>query len=148
MHYSLFVAPVLILSSLWPVFAQAGEWNEGNWGRMYWGANAESTPTAAPTVNAQGDGTDIVFTLTNLTTPAETGWSVITGFKVTCGDRATVLISAANPRLTNLEPGTQYSCSIVAVTDEGDSPTGSFSVETDALGGLPIWLLYQATQTG
>lgn len=147
MHHSFFTAPVLILSSLLPVFAQAGDWNEGNWGRMYWGANAESAPTAAPTVNAQADGTDITFALTNLLAGADNGWSVITGFKVTCGGGATVLVSAAYPTLPDLEPGTQYDCSIIAVNDNGESAPGYFSVETDAMGGLPIWLLYQATQS-
>ena len=146
MRYSLLAAPTLILVALWPISSQAGVWTEGNWGRMYWGSNAESAPTVAPTVNAQSDGTDIIFTLTNLLTPEEAGWSVITGFKVTCNSGATLLVSAANPILTGLEPSTRYDCAIVAVTDVGESAPGTFSAETDAMGGLPIWLLYQATQ--
>jgi hypothetical protein len=147
MRYSLLAASTLVLVTLWPVSAQAGVWSQGDWGRMYWGANAESAPTANPTVNAQADGTDITFTLTNLLAGAENGWSVITGFKVTCGDDATVLVTAANPTLSDLEPGTLYNCSIIAVNDVGESAPGYFSVETDAVGGLPIWLLYQATQS-
>ena len=147
MRYSLLAASTLSLVTLWPVSAQAGVWTQGNWGSMYWGANAESAPTAAPTVNAQADGTDITFTLTNLLAGAENGWSVITGFKVTCGGGATVLVSAANPILPDLEPGARYDCSIIAVNDYGESAPGYFSVETDAMGGLPIWLLYQATQS-
>mgnify|MGYP000450882412 CR=1 FL=1 len=147
MRYSLLAASTLSLVTLWPVSAQAGVWSQGDWGRMYWGANAESAPTANPTVNAQADGTDITFTLTNLLAGAENGWSVITGFKVTCGGGATVLVSAANPILPDLEPGARYDCSIIAVNDYGESAPGYFSVETDAMGGLRIWLLYQATQS-
>ena len=147
MRYSLLAASTLASVTLFSVSAQAGVWNDGNWGRMYWGANAESAPTAAPTVNAQADGTDITFALTNLLNGADNGWSAITGFKVTCGGGATVLVSAANPTLRDLEPGTQYDCSIIAVNDNGESAPGYFSVETDAMGGLPIWLLYQATQS-
>ena len=135
---------LLILNA--PV-AAAGTWGEGNWGRMYWGSNAESSPIVAPQVDAQSDGTDIIFSLTNLLTPQQQGWSVITGFDVTCGGLDTVAISADNPRLTGLDPDTQYDCTIVAINDEGRSPTGTFIATTDSLGGgLPIWLLYQATQ--
>ena len=125
---------------------QAGVWNEGNWGQMYWGSNPESAPTVAPTVTAQGDGTDITFTLTNLLTGEQVGWSAVTEFVVTCGHLPPVTVSASNPVLTDLDPGTQYTCSIVAVNAQGQSPEGSFTATTDSMGGLPIWLLYQATQ--
>ena len=113
---------------------------------MYWGSNPESAPIVAPTVDAQGDGTDITFTLTNLLTGQQVGWSAIIQFEVTCGDLSPVRVSAADPRVTGLEPGTAYTCSIVAINDEGRSPTGTFTATTDSLGGLPVWLLYQATQ--
>ena len=126
--------------------ALAGVWGEGDWGEMYWGENPESAPSVAPTVNAQGDGTDITFTLTNLLTGQQVGWSAITRFEVTCGNLPTVIISADNPKISDLEPGTDYTCTIVAINDEGQSPAGTFTATTDSLGGLPIWLLYQATQ--
>ena len=130
--------------------AYAGTWGGGNWGQMYWGSNQETAPTVAPAVNAQGDGTDITFTLTNLLTGQQVGWSAITQFEVTCGNQPTVLISADNPRLTNLDPDTEYTCSIVALNkpngQTGRSPAGTFTATTDSLGGLPVWLLYQATQ--
>ena len=113
---------------------------------MYWGENPESAPSVAPTVNAQGDGTDITFTLTNLLTGQQVGWSAITQFEVTCGNLPTVIISADNPKISDLEPGTDYTCTIIAINDKGPSPAGSFTATTDSLGGLPIWLLYQATQ--
>ena len=126
--------------------AHAGTWGTGKWGQMYWGSNAETAPTIAPTVNARSDGTDIIFTLTNLLTGQQVGWSAVTQFEVTCGDLAPVLVSASDPRVTGLEPDMDYTCSIVAVNDEGRSPPGTFTATTDSLGGLPIWLLYQATQ--
>ena len=127
-------------------FAQAGTWGSGKWGQMYWGSNPETAPTVAPTVTAQGDGTDITFTLTNLLSGEQVGWSAVTEFIVTCGDLAPVTVSASNPILTDLDPGTDYTCTIVAINDEGQSPAGTFTATTDSLGGLPIWLLYQATQ--
>lgn len=126
--------------------ALGGVWGEGDWGEMYWGENPESAPSVAPTVNAQGDGTDITFTLTNLLTGQQVGWSAITQFEVTCGRLPTAIVSADNPRIPDLDPATDYTCTIVAINDEGRSPAGSFTATTDSLGGLPIWLLYQATQ--
>ena len=130
--------------------ANAGTWGTGKWGQMYWGSNPESAPTVAPSVTAQSDGTDITFTLTNLLTGQQLGWSAVTRFEVTCGEMPAVIVSADNPRLTGLEPGTDYTCSIVALNEvngaTGRSPTGTFTATTDSLGGLPVWLLYQATQ--
>ena len=127
-------------------FGQAGTWGSGKWGQMYWGSNPETAPTVAPTVNAQGDGTDITFALTNLLEGEQVGWSAVTEFIVTCGDLAPVTVSASNPILTDLDPGTEYTCTIVAVNAQGQSPEGTFTATTDSMGGLPIWLLYQATQ--
>jgi hypothetical protein len=128
----------------------AGTWGTGKWGQMYWGSNAETAPTVAPTVNAQADGTDINLTVTNLLTGQQIGWSAITQFEVTCGDQPTMLISVSNPVLTDLDPDTEYTCSIIALNEPngqtGRSPAGTFMATTDSLGGLPIWLLYQATQ--
>ena len=145
-----FIRLLLILALSASAFANAGTWGSGKWGQMYWGSNPETAPIVAPTVNAQGDGTDIAFTLTNLLTGQEVGWSAITQFEVTCGNQPTVMISADNPRLTNLDPDTEYTCSIVALNEpngqKGRSPTGTFTATTDSLGGLPVWLLYQVTQ--
>ena len=112
------ITPLLLpLALTFSPFAQTGEWGTGKWGQMYWGSNPETAPTVAPTVNAQGDGTDITFTLTNLLTGQQVGWSAITQFEVTCGNQPTVLISADNPRLTNLDPDTEYTCTIVALNE-------------------------------
>ena len=141
---------LLTLTLLVSPLASAGTWGSGKWGQMHWGSNLETAPTVAPTVNAQGDGTDITFTLTNLLSGRQVGWSAITQFEVTCGNQPTVLISADNPRLTNLDPDTEYTCSIIALNEPngqtGRSPAGTFTATTDSIGGLPVWLLYQATQ--
>ena len=141
---------LLILALIVISPAHAGTWGVGKWGQMYWGSNQETAPTVAPAVDAQGDGTDIALTVTNLLTGQEVGWSAITQFEVTCGNQATVLISADNPRMTNLDPGTEYTCTIVGLNEPngqaGRSPAGTFTATTDSLGGLPVWLLYQAIQ--
>jgi len=126
----------------------AGVWGNENWGRMYWGSNTATSPVEAPLFNITVDGTDISLVLTNLLTGADMGWSVVTHFVVTCGDSDPVTINALNPELTGLEPNTDYTCSIVAWNDEGASTASEFAFTTEeTISGLPIWLLYQATQT-
>lgn len=148
-RFTSLIAAVALCSSAPP---QAGEWGSGKWGRMYWGANPESGPTVAPIVAAESDGTDIALTITNLLTGEEVGWSAITRFEVACAGLDAVSISPANPRLSNLEPDTEYTCSIVAINEvngvEQRSPSSSFTASTDSQGGLPVWLIYQATQQG
>ena len=147
MTRQLFATGSITMALLLSPLLVAGTWGDGKWGQMYWGSNPESAPQAAPSVTATADGEDLILALNNLTTPAQTGWSVITHFLVTCGNNPTVTVSAANPVMTGLEPDTQYNCTIVAVNDEGSSATGQFTATTDSLSnGLPIWLLYQATQ--
>ena len=145
-----FMRLLLILALSASPFASAGTWGSGKWGQMYWGSNPETAPIVAPAVNAQGDGTDINFTLTNLHIGQQVGWSAITHFEVTCGNQPTVLISADNPRLTNLDPDTKYTCSIVALNEPngqtGRSPASTFTATTGSLRGLPVWLLYQINQ--
>ena len=138
--------PLLLGTLTLSIPALGGTWGDGKWGQMYWGSNPESAPAVAPTVNAQGDGSDITFALTNLLTGQQVGWSAITHFEVTCDGLPAALVSVADPRVTGLEPSTDYTCSIVAINDRGPSPAGTFSATTDTQGGLPIWLLYQATQ--
>lgn len=141
---------LLTIAALASAHTHAGTWGTGKWGQMYWGSNPETAPTVAPTFSAKVDGTDITLTLTNLLTGQQAGWSAITQFEVTCGNQPTVLISADNPILTNLDPDTEYTCTIVALNEAngqtGRSPAGAFTATTDSIGGLPVWLLYQATQ--
>jgi len=124
----------------------AGEWGTGLWGQMYWGSNSETAPIAAPNVNVNADVTDLLITLNNLLTGEDQGWTAITHFLVTCDGFEQVVISVDNPSLINLDPDTTYTCEIVAVNRVGQSPPSSFVATTGSLGGLPVWLLYQATQ--
>ena len=140
----LIAGALLALSTTIPV--KAGVWGDGNWGRMYWGSNPETAPTVPPDVTPRVDGTDIFLELNNLQTPEENGWSVITGFDVRCAGLERMFVPISNPKISNLDPGTEYQCVFVAVNDKGDSSGARFTVTTDELGGLPIWLLYLATQ--
>jgi len=144
MRSRILIAGALLALSTTPV--EAGVWGDGNWGRMYWGSNAETAPTVPPDVTPRVDGTDIFLELNNLQTPEEDGWSVITGFDVRCGGLERMFVPFSNPQITDLDPGTEYQCVFVAVNDKGDSSGARFTVTTDELGGLPIWLLYLATQ--
>ena len=124
----------------------AGEWGDGLWGQMYWGSNPETAPIVAPDVNVEVDAFDLSIVLNNLLTGADQGWTAVTHFLVTCDGFDQVKISADNPTLTDLEPDTTYTCEIIAVNRLGQSPPGTFVATTGNQGGIPVWLLYQATQ--
>ncbi len=130
----------------------SGQVTACKWGQMYWGAGQTySVPTAPPQLDANVDGQDVSGALTNLSDPGDDGWSAITQFIINCGDQDVIVTAAAlaagDDILTDLEADTDYTCSVVAVNDFGQSDAGQLTFTTDAMGGLPIWLLYQATQT-
>lgn len=156
---------LFISMCLLPALANAGHWANGagqcldaagqatscKWGQMYWGGGQTySAPTEAPQIDAVVDGTDVSGSLTNLSGSGDDGWSAITQFIINCGDQDVVVtaqaLASGSAILTDLEASTNYTCSVVAVNDLGESDTAQFSFTTDAMGGLPIWLLYQATQ--
>ena len=156
----------LVLLILIANSAGAGHWADANgqcldangqvtsckWGQMYWGAGQTySAPTAAPDISAEVDGTDVSASLTNLGNPGEDGWSAITQFIINCGGQDVTVtagaLAAGDAILTDLDADTTYTCSVVAVNDLGQSDAGQLTFTTDPTGGLPIWLLYQATQT-
>ena len=156
-----FVLTLLLL----PTVASAGHWADGagqcldsagqatacTWGQMYWGeGQTYSAPTTAPQMDTDVDGTDVSASLTNLSSPGDDGWSAITQFIINCGDQDVVVtaqeLASGDAILTDLEASTDYTCSVVAVNDFGESDAGQLTFTTDAIGGLPIWLLYQATQ--
>ncbi|MDB2380239.1 fibronectin type III domain-containing protein [Luminiphilus sp.] len=123
--------------------SNAGIYGAENWGEMYWGDNAVTTPIAAPTIaSAVATEDQITITLDNF--PVGTGadgWSAVTSFIVTCG-ATTVETSQSAVTITGLEGDTDYSCSVRASNALGDSPTFVQVVTTDsALGGLNIILL-------
>ena len=157
----------LVFSIMVANTASAGHWADSSgqclddggqvtackWGQMYWGAGQTySAPTEAPELAADVDGTDVSGSLTNLSAPGDDGWSAITQFIINCGGQDVIVTASAvasgDALLTDLEADTSYTCSVVAVNDLGESDAGELTFTTDPMGGgLPIWLLYQATQT-
>ncbi len=144
----------------------AGHWADANgqcldvngqatackWGQMYWGTGqAYTAPTAAPQMSVEVDATDIAASLTNLTNPGDDGWSAITQFIINCDGQDVIVavekVASGDAILSDLDADTNYTCSVVAVNDLGQSDAGKITFTTDPAGGLPIWLLYQATQT-
>jgi hypothetical protein len=115
---------------------------------MYWGANPASAPVASPTYTTNVDGPDIIVTITNfIAGTGEDGWSAITGYRVTCGDSAPVSSAQSPVTITGLQADTDYTCSVVAENAKGNSPASQFTTTTETTaGGLPIWLLYEATK--
>jgi hypothetical protein len=86
-------------------------------------------------------------------TVADNGGSAITGYTATCSDGVSSYAgsSAGSPvTVAGLVNGTAYSCSVTVTNAIGTSvssaPTGSITPEEGIGGGLPVWLLYQATQ--
>lgn len=123
--------------------SNAGIYGAENWGEIYWGDNAVTTPTAAPTIaSAVATEDQITITLDNfpIGTGAD-GWSAVTSYVVTCG-ATTIETSQSAVTITGLEGNTDYSCSVRAVNAQGNSPASVQVVTTDsALGGLDIILL-------
>jgi len=141
---------LLSLLLLCPSLALAGVWGQERWGRMYWGDNPATAPVVAPEAVGSADGQDIIIDINNyIAGSGEDGWSVITGYRVTCNGVDPVTGTGNRVTVTNLEEETTYNCTVVAINSFGSSSASSFTVTTEAFtpGGLPIWLLYQATQT-
>jgi titin len=109
-------------------------------------------PTAPgiPTISQTdyGDGEIYLYV-----TVADNGGSAITGYTATCSDGVSSYAgsSAGSPvTVAGLVNGTAYSCSVTVTnaigTSASSAPTGSITPEEGIGGGLPVWLLYQATQ--
>ena len=126
----------------------AGTWGQENWGQMYWGDNPVSAPVAAPTVSVEVDGSDIIASVTGYTEGSGAdGWSVITGYSISCSGGGSSQSESAVLSVADLEPDTEYTCSVVASNAQGSSPEAFFTQRTDLTSsGLPIWLLYEASQ--
>ena len=87
-------------------------------------------------------------------TVGDNGGSAIASYDATCTDGNQVFTgsSATSPvTVSGLANGTAYVCSVTVTNVMGTSPvslaTASITPEaTEDLGGVPIWLLYQASQ--
>jgi len=108
-------------------------------------------PTAPgiPTISRTdyGDGEIYLYV-----TVADNGGSAITGYTAICSDGVSSYTgSSAGSSVTvaGLVNGTAYSCSVTVTnaigTSASSAATGSITPE-EGIGGLPVWLLYQATQ--
>ena len=107
--------------------------------------SAPSAPTI--TFTDYDDGTIILGI-----SVSDDGGAAITGYEASCSDGETIVTaqSSTSPiTVTGLTNDTPYTCSVTAANSEGISLG---SVVTDPITpkevsiGLPIWLLYQATQ--
>jgi len=110
--------------------------------------SGDTAPTA-PTIQRTdyGDGEIYLYV-----TVSDDGGSAVTGYTATCTDGTTTYTgtSADSPiTVSGLTNGTAYTCTVTATNDIGtssaSSATASITPEEGAT-GLPIWLLYQATQ--
>ena len=87
-------------------------------------------------------------------TVGDNGGADVTSYDATCTDgNAVVTASSSTPLVTvsGLTNGTAYVCSVTVTNVMGASPVSSATAsitpeETEDLGGVPIWLLYQASQ--
>ena len=133
---------------LCPSVAFAGVWGQENWGQMYWGSNVATTPTEPPAFSVSVEGQDIVVEITNyLPGTGADGWSVITDYRVSCDGADPVIASSNRITVTDLSEETEYTCSVVAINDVGSSVSSNFTATTEyTAGGLPAWLLYEATR--
>ena len=107
-----------------------------------------STPSVPLNVRADsGDGEIYLYF-----TAGDDGGSPITQFTATCtdGTNSFVASSGSSPIIvTGLTNDTPYTCRVTATNGVGTSPATALTppiVPEETVVGLPIWLLYQATQ--
>ncbi|MEO1080186.1 MAG: hypothetical protein AAFY29_11585 [Pseudomonadota bacterium] len=137
------------------ISVSAGTWGQGNWGQMYWGTNPETAPVAPPVVSSiTDDASELVVVIDDY--PVGTGadgWLRATSFEITCvngSSQSVAMTSAGVVRIPNLEPNTEYQCTVQAFNELGGSPGSIRLATTGALlgGGLPISLLSAAACKG
>jgi hypothetical protein len=128
----------------------SGTWDQENWDEMYWDGGPVSKPSTAPQTNVTVEGTDFVVTILNFTEGSgEDGWSAILGYDVTCVDsRGAAKTYKGSPfYISDLDEETEYTCNVSAYNSQGYGPSSQFVATTEFMpGGLPIWLLYEASK--
>ena len=107
------------------------------------------TAPAAPTITRTdfGDGEIYLFV-----TVSDNGGSAVTGYTATCTDGTNSFTGTSTDSpitISGLTNETAYTCTVTATnaigTGSASSATANIAPEAGAT-GLPIWLLYQATQ--
>ena len=143
------VATILALLS---VTAHAGTWNQENWDEMYWDGGEVSRPITAPQTSVSVDGTDFFVQILNYTEGSgEDGWSAILGYQLRCkssnGYNYYEDFTSSTFTIGDLGEETEYTCIVRAFNSEGASDNTKFVATTEfTTGGLPIWLLYEASK--
>lgn len=104
---------------------------------------------AAPAVTRTDYGDGKIYLYVSL---SDDGGSAVTEYTATCDDGSTTYIGTAQGStitVTGLTNDVAYTCTVTATNSAGTSaastPTDPITPEASAA-GLPIWLLYQATQ--
>lgn len=148
--FSLAAVVVVTLCTILSTSALAGVWGNESWGRMYWGDNIATAPTAAPTIaSVTADGESLTITMAPYPQGDGTdGWSAVYQYRVVCGNLDPVTFTES-VTIDGLDAETEYSCAVTAANEVGDSDGALQVVMTDAaLQGLNIILLCAAIDCG
>jgi hypothetical protein len=123
--------------------ALGGDWG-ADWGRTYWGNDPGGAPDAPTITSVEAGIEELLVSFT----PGSDGFSVITGYSVSCG--SVVVNSTGSPvTVGGLKNDTPYTCSVTATNAFGTSSAsaGSSPVAPEYTSqGLPTWLLYKANK--
>ena len=135
----------IYLALLIPNLAFAGNWGE-DWGTMTWGVPLV-TPSTPQITNTDYGNEEIYLTVS----VSNNGGSTISSYVATCTDGTRPYTgTSSTPRITvsGLTNGVGYSCSVTATNAAGTSTASATSppiVPEYIPVGLPIWLLYEAS---
>ena len=114
----------------------------------YYKAVFDNTPSAPTITKVEGYDGKIVVSFT----PGATGGLAVTGYTATCTDGQNTLqgTSTASPiTVDGVSNDVPYTCSVVATNGDGSSTSSGPSAPVileELTGGLPIWLLYEASK--
>ena len=114
----------------------------------YYKAVYNNAPASPSITGIEGEDEEILVSFT----AGATGGLTITGYTVTCTDGQNSFQGSgtASPiAVEGVSNDVEYTCTVVATNPDGSSPASGSSAPVAAeapSNGLPIWLLYEATQ--